>query len=164
MSPASGLEQVMVAVNSWLVFMLGLTAALATMSAVATFSAGQIRSRARARRLHEPHWVGRDELAGPGIWRVGDSVAPVNDDGKPLTWGMAGTSTVRLAELILREVVGERAATRLSARFATQVLAELPAGGFVLPESHVRAWLRRGGRPLLLSWPRLSRNRDQRQR
>jgi hypothetical protein len=149
------LDQVNAALITWLAMLLVLTCAFATVillaRAFADLVLNPITARERRRRLREPCWVGRDQRTRPGLWRVGDSVVPVTC-GRALSWGIAGPATERLAELILGELVSAREARRLAAPFAAQVLAGLPLDGFVLPESQVRAWLRRGFRPLRLAW------------
>jgi hypothetical protein len=152
------MSQVSAPLTTWLAMFLVFTCAFATMILLACALAASIAVRERRRRLHEPSWVGRYQPASPRLWRVGDSVVPVSCD-RALSWGIAGPATERLAELILGELISTRAAKRLAAPFATQVLAELPLGGFVLPESQVRAWLRRGFRPLGLAWSRLVSSR-----
>ena len=160
MSPI--LEPALGAIQDWLLFLLAVASAMTLAGLLVTGSVSLVATRGRARRLHEANWVGREEPLGPGIWRVHAEVARLDFVGRTLTWGRSGPATERLAELILRQLVGARHAKRLAPRFARQVLAALPPSGFVLPESQVRDWLPRGLRrprgypPRILRPPRVT--------
>lgn len=93
------------------------------------------------------YFVGRRPFGDPEVYAVTakgvDRLRSVRRKGAlSLDWAGAVPARMELSHLLIRAVVGERPSSDLQARFALDLLARLPHGGFVLDSNEIRRWLR----------------------
>jgi hypothetical protein len=82
-------------------------------------------------------YVGRIEDRRPAVFIVGDDVRRL--DGR-FDWGADDPASRRLAAGLLRDASGRRPSPNRVSDFLIEVVAALPADGFVLAVDYVRSW------------------------
>ncbi len=82
-------------------------------------------------------YVGRMERSRPAVFVVGDGVHRL--DG-PFDWGSDDAGSRQLAAGLLRDATGRRPSSERIGRFLQEVVARLPADGFVLAADYVEHW------------------------
>jgi Family of unknown function (DUF6166) len=82
-------------------------------------------------------YVGRVESSHPAVFVVGDAVRRL--DGA-FDWGTDDPGSRKLAAGLLRDASGRRPSSERVGRFLHDVVARLPADGFVLAADYVEHW------------------------
>ncbi len=91
------------------------------------------RTPVQRRRLY----VGRVESSSPAVFVAGDAVRRL--DGA-FDWGRDDPGSRKLAAGLLRDASGCRPSSEGVGRFLHDVVARLPADGFVLAADYVEHW------------------------
>jgi hypothetical protein len=82
-------------------------------------------------------YVGRMESSRPAVFVVGDAVRRLNGS---FDWGSDDDGSRMLAAGLLRDASGRRPSSEHVGRFLQDVVARLPADGFVLAADYVEHW------------------------